>query len=87
MAWLVGDRHEAVVLQRDHSPDIQPFLRERPGLWGQSSGSGPASKMETTAQRCPKLTLSKQTRRILPHRLMRGGLMQKMPCFFSLFWA
>lgn len=87
VAWLVDDRHETVVLQRDHSPDIQPFLRERPGLGGRSSGSGPASELETAARRRPKLTLSKQTRRILPHRLMRGGLMQKMPCFFSLFWA
>lgn len=33
------------------------------------------------------LTLSKQTRWILPHRLIRGGLTQKMPCFFSRFWA
>lgn len=32
-------------------------------------------------------TLSKQKRETFPHTLMRGGLMQKIPCFLSRLWA
>lgn len=74
-----------------HSPHIQALLCESSCLEEQKN----SDHSHLTCQRGQiklwwtdsPLTLSKQKRETFPKMLMRGGLMQKTPCFFSLCWA
>ena len=80
--WLHRSMHYTKAHLNNSTIPIQP--------WRHISTHYTEARQHFTAIRTkpqPLPTLSKQNALMRPQKLMRGGLMQKMPCFLSRFWA